>query len=79
VSAAGLQDGKLAPAIDIQIGLGIGHRVDVTQSAGQVEHDLLTFHEMVHRELITDVGHVHGYTILEAGNIEKVATIVGDQ
>ena len=48
VLAHRLQDPELAAAVDLEVGEGIGHRVDVADLAGEVEEHVLAAHQVLH-------------------------------
>ena len=58
---------------------GIPHAVDVAHLAGEIEDDLAVSHQVVHRALLADVGDVDPQPRLEAGDVEQIAAVVGDQ
>ena len=79
VIPAGFQDEELAARVDLQVGEGIGHRVEVADLAGQVEDHVGARHERVHGMRIAHVGDVDLYQVLDAGDVEAVAAVVGNE
>src|ERR671925_740164 len=58
VGAARLQQRQLGTAIDLEIGLGIVHRVDVARLAGQVEENVLAPQPPDQLIDVADVEHI---------------------
>ena len=56
--AARLEQRQLAAAVDLEIGVRIPHAVDVADLPGEVEDDLATAHQVVHRARLPHVGDV---------------------
>jgi hypothetical protein len=79
VVAAGLEHRQLAAAVDLEIGIGIPHAVDVAHLTREAEDDVAAAHEIVHRRLLADVGDVDLHAIGDAIDVEQVAAVVGDQ
>ena len=79
MTAARFEQRELGAAVDVEVRAGIPHAVDVAHLAGEIEDDLPVFHQEVHRALLADVGDVDLQPRLEAGNVEQVAAVIGDQ
>ena len=79
VAAAGLEDRELASTVDLEIGVGILHAVDVTHLAGQVEDHVLVANQVVHGALLPDVGDIHTHPILDVSDVEQVPAVLGNQ
>ena len=79
VVAARLENGELAAAVDLEIGVGVPHAVDVAHLAREAEDDVAIADEMVHRRLLADVGHVDAHPIGDAVDVEQVAAGVRDE
>ena len=77
--AAGLEQGELAAAVDVEIGVRIAHAVDVADLAGEVEDHLAVAHQVVHRARLAHVGDVDAQPIGDAVDVEEVAAVVGDE
>ena len=77
--AARLEQRQLAAAVDLEVGVRVAHAVDVADLAGEVEDHLAVAHQVVHRARLAHVGDVHADAILDAGDVEQVAAVVGDQ
>ena len=58
---------------------GIPHAVDVAHLAGQVEDHVDVPHEVVHRAFLAHVGDVQPQAVLDVGDVEEVAAVVGDE
>ena len=78
VLAQGLQDPELAAAVDLQVGEGVGHGVDVADLPGQVEEHVLAPHQVAH-PVPAHVGDVDLHPVLVAREVEEVAAVVGQQ
>ena len=76
---AGLQDGELRPAVDLQVGVRILHRVHVAGLPGQVEEIVLALHQVVHAVRVAHIGDVDPHPVLDAGDVEQVAAVFRDQ
>ena len=79
VLAAGFEDGELRAAVDLQVGVRVLHRVHVAGLAGQVEQVVLPLHEVAHAVLVAHVGDIDADAVLDAGDVEEVAAVFGDQ
>ena len=77
--AARLEQRQLAAAVDLEVGVRIAHAVDVADLAGEVEDHLAALHQVVHRAGLAHVGDVHRDAVLDAGDVEQVAAVVGNQ
>ena len=77
--AARLEQRQLAAAVDLEIGVRIAHAVDVADLAGEVEDHLAALHEVIHRAGLPHVGDVDRDAVFDAGDVEQVAAVVGDQ
>jgi hypothetical protein len=76
---ARLEQRQLAAAVDLEIGVRIAHAVDVADLAGEIEDHLAALHEVIHRARLAHVGDVDGDPVLDAGDVEQVAAVVGNQ
>ena len=76
---ARLEDRELAAAVDLEIGVGVAHAVDVTDLPREIEDDLLVAHQILHRAGVAHVGDVHSHGVAYRCNIEQVAPVVGNQ
>src|SRR3990172_2110899 len=56
--AAGLQDRELALAVDLEVGHGVGHAVDMADLAREVEEDVLAGDEVLHSVRVPHVGDI---------------------
>ena len=77
--AAGFEQRQLAAAVDLEIGVRVAHAVDVADLSGEVEDDLAVLHQVVHRARLPHVGDVDAHAVLDAGDVEQVAAVVGNQ
>ncbi len=66
VLPARLEEGELAAAVDLEIGVRIPHAVDVAHLAGEVEDHLAVAYEVGHRRALPDVRDVDAQPILDA-------------
>ena len=65
---------ELARALSEHPGVGV-----VELLTRQIEDDILSAHQVVHRALLTDVGDVDADTVFDPGDVEQVAAVLGDQ
>jgi hypothetical protein len=79
VVAARLQDRELAARVDLEVVVGVGHRVQVARLAGEVEEDVLALHEVAKRVDVPHVRDVHRHAVLEPRDVGEVAAVLGDQ
>ena len=70
---------QLAAAVDVEIGVRIPHAVDVADLSGEVEDHLAAPHQVVHRRALAHVGDVDAQAVFDAGDVEEVAAVVGQQ
>ena len=77
--AARLEQRQLAAAVDVEIGVRIAHAVDVADLAGEVEDHVAALHEVVHRAGLPHVGDVDRDLVFDAGDVEQVAAVLGNQ
>jgi hypothetical protein len=79
VFAACFEDGKLGAAIDVEIGDGVVHGVEVARLAGKVEEVVLILDEVAHAMFVADIGDVDTDGGIEAMDIEEVAAVFRDE
>ncbi len=79
VMPAGFEERQLAVAIDLEIRVGISNAVDVAHLPGHVEDDFAIAHQIVHRAGLTDISDVDPHAIFDAGNVEQVAAVIGNE
>ena len=79
VLPARLEQGELAAAVDLEIGVRIPHAVDVAHLAGQVEDHLARPYQVGHRRALPDIRDVDAQPILDAVDVEEIATVVVDE
>src|SRR5262249_9365400 len=75
VFPAGFEDRELSAAIDLQVGVGVAHRIHVAGLTGEVEQIILLLHEVTHAVGVAHVGDVHLNQWLDARDCKKVATL----
>ena len=73
---ARLEDRELAARVDLEVGVRVGHRVEVARLAGEVEEDVLVADEVAEAVLVADVGDVHGQPVLDAGDVVEQAAVL---
>ena len=73
-----LQDGELAPAVDLEVREGVDHGVEVAHLPGQVEQHLLALHQVLHA-VAAHVRDVDADLPLVAGQVEEVPPVIRDQ
>ena len=73
------KDGELCAGIDREIRLGIGHGVHVTGLSRQIEQDVLVAQKYRQTVTITHVGDIDIHQMTDAGQIEEIAAVLGDQ
>ena len=76
---AGFQDCELAAAINLQIGEGILHAVQMAHLSGEVEQEILALDQVLHAVGIPHVGDVDADAVADLRDVEKVAAIFRDQ
>ena len=79
VQSARLQNRELRPRVDLQIRLRIGHGVQVTRLAGQIEEKVLAFHEVREAVRIAHIRDVQMRRRPEPREIVQIATVFRDQ
>src|SRR5712691_11920026 len=79
VLAARLEDGELGPAVDLEVRVGVCHRVHVARLPGQVEEHVTAAHELAHAVLVPNVGDIDGDVLLDARHVEEVAAVLRDE
>jgi hypothetical protein len=73
------EEREVAATVDVEIVERVAHAVDVTHLSRQVEDDVVTTDQRIHRRLIAEVGVADPNTLLDAGDVERVATVVRNQ
>ena len=71
-----LEDRQLGPTVDLEVGVGIGHRVEVARLTCEVEHDVLAFHEPPQAVLVAHVRDVDVHPVFEAGDVRPVTSVL---
>ena len=79
VVPARFEQRQLAAAVDLEVRIRIPHAVDVAHLPGQVEDDRPVAHQVVHRRLLPDVGHVHPHPVGHPVQVVQVPTVLVDQ
>lgn len=74
----GLEDPQLRTAVDLEIGEGIGHGVDVTHLAREIEDHVLALDQVFHG-MAAHVGDVDAHLVLVAIEVEQVPAIIGKE
>ena len=76
---AGFEYRDLGATVDFEIGIRIDHRIHVAGLAGEVEEELVILHEVAHAVLVAHIGDIDLHTVLDPGDVEKVAAILRDE
>ncbi len=76
---ARLENRQLAAAVDLEIGVGILHAVDVAHLAGEVEDDLAIANQVVHGAFLADVGDVDANFVGDAVDVEEIRARSGNE
>ena len=77
--AAGFENRQLGPAVDLQVGLRIDHRIQVAGLARQIEQEVVAADEVPQAVLVSNVGDVDLDAAGELGDVEEVAAVLGYQ
>ena len=77
--AARFEDGELASAVDLQVAVGIEHRVEVARLAGEVEEIVLLSNEVAQAVLVADVRDVDVDRVLDSRDVEQIAAVLVDE
>ncbi len=75
VLPAGLENRELGTTVDLEIGERVGHRVEVTRLAGQIEEHVLTNDERTQAVRVADVRDVHRHTVLDPGDVRSISAV----
>src|SRR5204863_4632656 len=78
-SPAGLEDGKLGLAIDLEIRHGIEHGIQMARLPGKVKEIILPLDEVLHAVTVANVGHVDLDAVPDSFDIIKVPAVIPDQ
>src|SRR6185503_5693722 len=76
---AGLQDGKLGAAVNLQIGVGILHGVHMGGLSGEIEQEVLTLDQVPHAVVIADVGDVNAQAVFQVRQVEPITAVLRDE
>ena len=79
VLAARLEDRQLRAAVDLEVGLRVGHRIEMARLPGQVEQEVLIAHESGHRMAVADIGDVDLHPVRDVPDVVTQAAVLGDQ
>ena len=74
-----LEQRQLRAAIDLEIGVGLPHAVDVADLPGKIENHIVIAHQVVHGALLADVGDVDLEAVFDAVDVEQVPAVVADE
>ncbi len=69
---------QLRRAIDREVVLGRGHRIEVAGLAGEVEQEILAGEQLAQRRPIADIGNVDPHPLLYVGDVGKIPAGFGD-
>ena len=70
---------RAARGIDLEVGVGIVHRVQVAGLAGEIEEVILAPHQVSEAVFVAHVGDVDAHVIFDAGDVEQVAAVFGNE
>src|SRR5688572_4653980 len=79
VKPACLEERELRAGIDVEIGLGISHRVHVARLPREIEQDILPTDDRRQARTVAYVGHVHADLASHAFEIAQVTTVFGNE
>ena len=75
----GLKNRELGATVDLQVGIGIAHGVEMARLTSQVEEVVLPLNQVVHRVLITDIGDVEADPAVDPIKIMEIAAVLWDE
>jgi len=76
IVAAGFKDGQLGMRVDLQVSVGVLHRVNVAGLTGEIEEIILPLNEVAHRIPVAHVRDVDAHLILHRLDIPQVAAVL---
>ncbi len=79
VLAAGFQDRELGAAVDVQVGVRIGHRIQVAGLPREVEEIILAAHQVAEAIDIPHVSDVDPHARFNAAEVKEVAPVFRDE
>ena len=77
--AAGLEDGKLGLAIDLQVRHRIEHRIEVARLPGEVEEVIFSLHQVPQAMAVANIGDVDLDAVANVFDVIKIAAVIRDQ
>jgi hypothetical protein len=78
-TAARLEDRQLRAAVDVEVGLRVGHRVHVARLPGEVEQEILPAHQARQPRPVAHVRDMHAHAAGDPREVAAVAAIFRDQ
>jgi hypothetical protein len=79
VDAAGLEDGKLRLAIDLEVRHRVPHRIEMAGLAGEVEEVIFPLHERAEAVGVADVGDVDLEPVADALDVVTIPAVIGQK
>ena len=79
VVTARLEDRELRAAVDLEVGVRVGHRVEVARLAGEVEDHVAPAHERPQAVLVPDVRDVDVHAVVDPGDVVPAAAVLRDE
>jgi len=70
---------KLGGSVDVQIGQRIGHRIEMTGLAREIEKEVAILNQRSHGRRVTHVGKLDRHLVADVMNIEEVAAVFRNQ
>src|SRR5262249_26687339 len=66
---------NLRAAVDLQVGIGILHRIHVAGLSGKIEQVVLILDQVAHAVRIPNIGDVDAHPIFYSGDVEEIAAV----
>ena len=79
VAAASFQDRQLRGCVNVQIGQRVGHRIQMTGLAGEIEQNFSSLNQCGHGVRVTHVRQIDNDAVTDISNIKEVAAMFWNQ
>src|SRR6185503_2814172 len=79
VLAAGFKNRQLRASVDVQVRLGIQHRIEMTGLASQIENIILVLDKILDGVRIAYVGDIDADPIPDVVDVKKISSILRNQ